>query len=888
VSELLEQAERAVEVVGADPREGTTLARAVLRDPSAPEEARAVAERALGLANRDLGRPRQAIAHLEASVRHARAAGSVTREVETRSTLASAWLQAGDPRRALREADLAASVPGADHTRPLMSRALILQRLGRDSEALVDYERALRGARRHGDTWTESRLLSNRGVLHAYHGDFRAAEQDLERAREIHLEAGSAVAAAEVLHNLGFVLARRGDTPGALAYYDEAGREFERLGFLRHESLVDRCEALLALRLLPEARRAAETAVSFCEEAGRATDAAEARLMLARACLLEGDVATAQEAATAAGAAFTEQRRVNWALFARFVALQATAAAGAPSAEVERDARSLAPKLARHHWPVQALESVVMAARAAIDGGRLGAARVALAGAPAAGRRAPASVRVRTWYAEALLRLAQGDRRGALVAIRAGLRIADDYRATLGATELRVRAGAVDADLAELGTSIALESGGVADAFAWAERWHSRALEPVTARPPQDDGVVQLLGQLRETVSRIGSGALEGDDTSALVRRQSTLESEIRRRSHTTRRGLTGGRRPPAGVGTVRARLGPGRCLVELVTRRGELAAFVVTERQAALVALGPLPEVERERSAMLFALGRIARRRGAIATLHAAVASLDHARHRLDALLFAQLAAQIGDRELVLVPVGELHALAWSLLPSVRGRALTVAPSATAWLQREESPEPARRATALVAGPGVDGAGAEVEDVRAAFYPAAEVIGGDDATCERVGHALESADLVHVAAHGEFRADNPLFSSLVLADGPLTVYDMEGLRGAPDCLVLSACDAGLAIAPQGGEPIGPMAALLGIGTRSLVASVTPVPDAGAAEFMLAFHGRLATGAGTAAALAGAQAAVIDGALVAERVESGDTGVLAAVAAAGYVCFGSG
>jgi tetratricopeptide (TPR) repeat protein len=861
----------------------------VLRDTAAPEEARSVAERVLGVASRDLGRPAQAIPHLEASIAHARAAGSASREVEARSTLAFAWLQVGKPRSALREAGVAASVPDADHTRAFMSRALILQRLGRDAEALADYEQALRSARRHGDTWTESRLLSNRGVLFAYRGDFRAAEQDLRQAHRLHSEAGSALAAAEVLHNLGFVLARRGDMPGALALYDEAGAEFARLGFLRHEALVDRCEALLAVRLLPEARRAAETALRHCEEAGRPGDAAEAQLMLARACLLEGDLEAARASAGAARTALSAQRRSSWAVLARFVELEAAAAAGAPPADVERAARALAPRLAASHWAVPALESALLAARAAIEGGRLAAARAVLAAVPSARRRGPAALRIRAWQAEALLQLAQGDRRQALVALRAGLRVADDYRATLGATELRVRAGALAADLAELGTSLSIADGKVGEVFSWTERWHSSALVPPTTRPPHDEEAVRLLGLLRETVSRVGAATLEGDDTSALVRRQATLEQEIRRRSHSLRRDRAApGRDRVATLAAVRARLGRERCLVELVADRDHPAAVVVTERRAQLVQLGSAAEVERERSALLFALGRVARRRGTPAVLRAAVASLDHSRRRLDSLLFEPLAGFLGDRDLVVVPTGELHALAWSLLPTVRGRSLTITPSATSWLARERAPAPREPSAALVAGPGVDGAAAEVERVRDACYPGADLIRGDQATCARVGRALEGAALVHVAAHGEFRADNPLFSSLVLADGPLTVYDMEGLRRAPDCLVLSACDAGLTTSPQGGQPIGPMAALLGLGTRSLVASVAPVPDAGAADFMLVFHERLAAGAGVARALAGAQEDVIDGALVADRVEAGDPGLLAAVAASGYVCFGSG
>jgi CHAT domain-containing protein len=37
-------------------------------------------------------------------------------------------------------------------------------------------------------------------------------------------------------------------------------------------------------------------------------------------------------------------------------------------------------------------------------------------------------------------------------------------------------------------------------------------------------------------------------------------------------------------------------------------------------------------------------------------------------------------------------------------------------------------------------------------------------------------ASVVHIAAHGRFRADAPLFSYLQLADGPLTTADVFGL----------------------------------------------------------------------------------------------------------------
>src|SRR5262249_58458645 len=79
----------------------------------------------------------------------------------------------------------------------------------------------------------------------------------------------------------------------------------------------------------------------------------------------------------------------------------------------------------------------------------------------------------------------------------------------------------------------------------------------------------------------------------------------------------------------------------------------------------------------------------------------------------------------------------------------------------------------------------------------------GPDATARRVLKAMDGARLVHIAAHGSFRSDNPLFSSLSVADGPLTVHELERLGSAPRLLVLSACESGLSDVQSGDELMG-------------------------------------------------------------------------------------
>jgi CHAT domain-containing protein len=140
--------------------------------------------------------------------------------------------------------------------------------------------------------------------------------------------------------------------------------------------------------------------------------------------------------------------------------------------------------------------------------------------------------------------------------------------------------------------------------------------------------------------------------------------------------------------------------------------------------------------------------------------------------------------------------------------------------------------------------------------YPDATVLTGARANVAGVLAALDGAASAHLATHGEFRADNPLFSHLRLVDGALTVYDLSALRRPPGLLTLSACDSGLSAVHPGDELQGLAAALLGLGTRTVVASLGPVDDEATRQLMVGFYDRLRAGAAPAAALAAAQSSL--------------------------------
>ena len=88
--------------------------------------------------------------------------------------------------------------------------------------------------------------------------------------------------------------------------------------------------------------------------------------------------------------------------------------------------------------------------------------------------------------------------------------------------------------------------------------------------------------------------------------------------------------------------------------------------------------------------------RTGASAGPGTGLALLEASGSRLEALLLGPARHHLGDGPVIVVPPGRLQAVPWALLPSLRDRAVSVAPSARAWLQaREAAPSGARRSGA-------------------------------------------------------------------------------------------------------------------------------------------------------------------------------------------------
>jgi CHAT domain-containing protein len=232
------------------------------------------------------------------------------------------------------------------------------------------------------------------------------------------------------------------------------------------------------------------------------------------------------------------------------------------------------------------------------------------------------------------------------------------------------------------------------------------------------------------------------------------------------------------------------------------------------------------------------------------------------------------GDGRAVVVPPAGLLTAPWGLLPVFADVAVSVSPSATQWLGARQARGTGRSGhVALVTGPGLSTREAEVTAL-SPVHDGAFVLSAEQATVAAALEILDGAGLAHIAAHGTFRGDAPLFSSLELADGQLTVHDLEELRHPPRSIILSACDSG-GVAPIGPhEALGLVSALLGMGTSDVLASVVPVNDHATLSIMAEVH-----------AVAGNGGTLAEGWRAARKAAQGD--VLHAATAASFTSWGA-
>jgi tetratricopeptide (TPR) repeat protein len=821
------------------PQEALAKARAVLAAGPGWYDA-SVAHQAAAIVSREFGDVEAGVRELRVAFRLARRTRSAERETEVLASLGVALVYAGRTTAGLAAFEAAVRRSnGVVAARVLVRRGIALVTLGKYQAALEDFRYAIAVLRRAGDLLYTARALNARAVAYLSVGSTVRADADFVSAGRLFSELGQELEATYTIHNRALVAWRAGDLPAALAYLDAATPSYLRLKGPTAWLRLDRCGVLLAAGLADDALAEADTGISETEQSrGQVPKKAKLLLMAASSALAAARPQAAQERALAAYRLFRSQHSGWYQAHAASVLVQAKYATDPVSAALLREANRAATQLDALSAS-DAAQAHLLAGRIALDLGRRLDAERHLVAAARTRHRGPALSRVSGWLSEALRAEAADSPRRMLTACRRGLDILDEHRLTLGASELRAQATVHGAELAALAQRHAVRAGRPRLLLTWSERWRATAQAVPAVRPPADPALNTSLAALRTVTRQLEEVRSRGKQNTDLRREQQRLERAVRA-SALCAQGAANQARTAFRPADLLATLGDAQ-LIEIVDVDGQLYVLTCGAGKVRQFAAGQTSDAVRAADFARFALRRLARARPGDDP-GSALSVLAAAGPRLEQALLGPAVRQLADGPVIIVPPGKLQTVPWTTLPALRDRVISVAPSAGAWMRAHTAPAPEHRQVTLARGPGLASDGAEVPEVARLYDDEVTMLADSEATAEKVLAALDGAWLAHIAAHGIFRADSPLFSSLQMHDGPLTVYDFERLQRAPYRLVLSSCDSAL-LAPAGAdELLGLVSSLLPLGTAGIIAAIVPLNDHAVVPLMVDLHQSLRAG----------------------------------------------
>lgn len=751
----------------------------------------------------------------------------------------------------------------------------VLFRQDRHAEAEKHFRRAALRFARTGDA--ELSISADVALANLLGWQFRFDEalQMYERARLRARARGLQVLLVQVHQGVGQIELHRGHWARALRELSLGAQLARSTGAppqRRIEAEAALADAYLAARLLTEATLLYDTLVQQAEALDLPTEQAWATLQRARAWNLQ---ARTEEAQRGFAAAATLYEALGNQPVLGLIALE--------QGRLALDAGFLAVAAER----AQCAQN--MLAPSGLLGWQLQARLLAADADAAAGRWAPAEATYREVLAQALgppvwpqwagpcwaglgdLARARGDMPGARQAYEQALGLVEQLRAALPDDDMRSAVAATASTVHEALVSLSLAHGDTLTLLVDLERGRGRGLALSLAgggKPQRESARLQWLRQQwRQTLSE--GDTARGPALAAQVQNlEQALLEEHRRERLQDRPGALGAHSSgsvfaAADVPALQAMLGLDRAMVAYHWQGDTLLACVVTS-EGLEHRSWPVPGLGAQIRALRFQLDTL-RHGDAVASRHGALLQ-DRVRQRLQAV-YAQVWAPLvpmlaGRRRCVVLPHRELHYVPLSALHDgrcwlVAHTELALAPSAAVWLALQRRPPPSYR-RACVVGVGDDHlpqVAQEARQVAAIFGSHAQLLLDGEATRAALQSSVGSADVLHLACHGEFRADNPAFSALWLADGPLTLLDLSQQRLPAGLVALSACETGASRIASGEELQGLVRSCFQAGTAAVLATLWPVEDTASAALMVRFYEELHRGQSAAAALRAAQLA---------------------------------
>ena len=761
--------------------------------------------------------------------------------------------------------------------------------MGKLTAALEAYREARAVFRRLGERSSLADVEQNMGNVLKDLGRYDEALAHLRVAERIRRALRLPAEVAYTRLNIGALSSRRGDYGRALQALMEARRIYEELGVQRGVTEVD-LELLLtcaALNLREESMQAAERAIAGLRAHGMQFELGQALLSAGALAQEAGDLGLAHQRTEEARQLFVRTGNRLWEAMARLREAQLLVA-GTQAVDLRATLRGC--QEARHHLEaagaldraafgrlvegsllarLQATEEALSCFRQALDtGGVLGADHLLYQAHAAIGQL-----------------LEPTEPSGSIAAYRHAIEHMEAVRARALADDLKLSFLADKTDLYERVVALLIQRespDAIAEAHRFMVRSKSRTLlEELLAWDGEatrrhQSRTATLARQVRNLRTRLNTAYMQaygvnGAPSSGSAGRSRSaklvaqLEGEFARATRELQLAARGGpRADDASIVGSDLAVPHGTVLVEYYAAGAELLAFVTTEGGLRLRRLGMLEDMAELADSLSFHIGKAAFGAEYVRT------RIDRLRRRIEHCLralweraIAPLESDLaGRRHLVVVPHGPLHGLPFHAFHDGAGYlaehfSVAYAPNRGVYQRCRHAARPlGDRVIVLgVDDPNLPWVAREIEAVARA-WPRATVLRGKRATGRALRHHAGTFDALHLATHANFRADNPAFSSVRLADGWLTVGDLRELVRGSQLVTLSACETGVGGLAAGDEVVGLTRGILAAGCSTVVASLWPVSDETTALLMGQFYAGVCQGVEPAEALRSAMLAL--------------------------------
>jgi tetratricopeptide (TPR) repeat protein len=755
-------------------------------------------------------------------------------------------------------------------------------------------EQFQRAAREHfaavGDRLQLAKIDNCLANTHVALHRFRAAESLYQQALDYAETAGLSVTLAEIEGNMGNFALFQGRFDRALDLLERSRRRYAALA-MPHQSAIAELEladAYLELNLAAEALDVYRRVVPTFAELGMRAEQARALSQAGRAALVRNETDEAHRLLEQARTLYAAEGNSVGEAYVTLTEAQLHLAEGDYASTAVLAAQAEAPLARAGTWRRMLLARWLRGEAARAQGQERLAQILLDTTLKESEQQALPQIAERCHTSLGLLAAARGETARAEESFKRAVSLIEDLRAPLPAEEFRT---AFIADkLAPYDELVRLclqdaEGARVTEALCYTERARSRALADMLsgalsvhprARDEFEAELFAQLEQLREELnwfySRInrppegpearGAQAMQALHDAVRERETRTLEimRQLQQRGGSVALGRPGDN-VPLDVPALQNALGADTALVEYTSLDGELLAFVVTDERVEVVRnLSTEKGVGEALGQFRFQIGSLrygsARMRSHLERLES------RARRHLETLydmLLRRVEERVGERRLVVVPHRALHYVPFHALHDgasyvVERREVSYAPSAGVLRHCLARPEQAFE-RALLLGVADEQTPRVRDEIRALapLFTEAVALLDEQATLEGLRKRAPAADVLHLACHGQFRPDSPLFSSLRLGDGWLTVRDAYTLDVGAGLVTLSACETGVSAVAPGDELIGLVRGFFYAGAATLLLSLWTVDDEATAELMTDFYTALRAGARPAAALRAAQ-----------------------------------